>query len=97
MNQKAYKLSMLLLVIFSLTWSSLVQAFFCLSIGAGAGSKHRNRHYSQPFPPANFGAVAYPPRHYSPVLEDPIARRDLLPVVMPPQTGGSTVRQQIFE
>jgi hypothetical protein len=97
MNLKAHKLSMTLLVIFSLTWSSLVQAFFCFSIGAGAGSKHRNRHYSQRLPPAGFGTVAYPLFRYTPVQHSPVVRHDLLPAPVLPESRGGAVKQQIFE
>jgi hypothetical protein len=97
MNLKAYSLFLKLLVIFTLTWPSLVQAFFCLSIGAGAGSKHRNRHYSQPPPPAGFGTVAYPLFRFTPVLQSQVVRHDLLPAIVTPETRGRAVKQQIFE
>ncbi|MDH3527373.1 MAG: hypothetical protein OEN52_03750 [Gammaproteobacteria bacterium] len=97
MNLKANMLSMAVLVIFSLTWSALVQAFFCFSVGAGSGSKHRNRHYSQPPPPVGFGAVAYPQYYNSPVLQSPVARPALVPEAVSPETRGRAARQQIFK
>jgi hypothetical protein len=97
MNLKSDKRPVALLVIFTLIWPSLVQAFFCFSVGAGAGSKHRNRHFVQPPPPAGFDTVAYPLFRYSPVLQSPVARPDLLPEMVIPATTGGAARQQIFE
>ena len=97
MNPKTHKLSMTLLVIFGLTWSSLVQAFFCMSIGAGASGKHGNRHYSQALPPAGFAAMAYPHFRYSSLLQGPDIKHDPLPAIVSPEPSGSKVRQQIFE
>jgi len=112
MNLKSDKRPVALLVIFTLIWPSLVQAFFCFSVGAGTGGKHRNRHYSAPYPPSTFGAVAYPsfnysPIRYSPVREEqqsqklvpvaPVSSSDLMIEATPAEPGGSPVKQQIFE
>ncbi len=98
MNLKANKRSTALLVIVALIWPSIVQAFFCFSVGAGAGSnKHRNRHYVRPPPPAGFDAVAYPVFRYSPVLPGLVARPDRLQEIALPAAPGKAVKQQIFE
>lgn len=109
MSLKENKLWMASLVICSLTWPSLVQAFFCFSVGAGAGAggKHRDRHYSGPPPPMAFGAVGYPLFSYSPVpqrLEPqalvpvaPVSSSELSPEAGLAGTDSRPVRQQIFE
>ncbi len=97
MNLMANKLPIVLLVITALMWSSLVQAFFCFSVGTGGGSKQRNHHFVRPPPPSDFGAVGYPLFHYSPVLQSPVARPGLLPVAVSPAATAGSVKQQIFE
>lgn len=97
MNLKANKRSMALLVVLTLIWPSFVQAFFCFSVGAGAGNKQRYRHYVRPPPPAGFDTVTYPMFHYSPIPQNPSAMYDwqLNPVL--PAAPGEAVKQQIFE
>jgi hypothetical protein len=72
MTLKANKLSLVVLVIFSLMWTSVVQAFFCFSMGGG--NKGRHRYYPAPPPYAGFSAGSYPVFPYSPVRTEPLIR-----------------------
>jgi hypothetical protein len=72
MTLKANKLSLVVLVILSLTWTSVVQAFFCFSMGGG--NKGRHRYYPAPPPYAGFSAGSYPVFPYSPVRMVPLIR-----------------------
>lgn len=63
MSGNAYRLSVMLLLVSGLTWTSAVQAFFCFSMGGG---KRPQRFYTYHPPYAVFGRNDFQYLPYSP-------------------------------